>query len=113
MTIKLGTKLPKKDDRNGLGAILRELLREPEKTHMAVVVLDTAKITRDLEADDYYPTVRIVAIEPITGGVDVGRLRTMLQRAYEQRTGNLELPADWEAVLSEMADTNGVAGGER
>lgn len=113
MTIKLGTKLPKKDDRNGLGAIYREFLADPLKTHLAVVVLDTAKITRDLEADDYYPTVRIVAIEPITGGVDVGRLRTMLQRAYEARTGNIELPADWEAVLAELPDANGVPGGDR
>lgn len=102
MTIKIGTKLPKQFDRNGLGVIARELLVDPAKPHMAIVVLETAKITRDLEADDEYPTVRIVAIEPIVSG-DVARLRTMLQRAYETRTGNLELPADWEAVLAEMA----------
>jgi hypothetical protein len=102
VTIKFGTKLPKKDDRNGLGRISTELLRSPEKRHMAIVVLDTAKITKDLEQDDVYPTVRIVAIEPIVNG-DVARLRTMLQRAYEERTGNMELPADWEAVLAEMA----------
>jgi hypothetical protein len=113
MTVKLTTKLPKKDDRNGLGTIYRELLSDPYKTHLAVVVLDTAKITRDIEAEDHYPTVRIRAIEPITGGIDVGRLRTMLQRAYEQRTGNLELPADWEAVLAELPDGNGVIGGDR
>jgi hypothetical protein len=111
VTIKLTTKLPKKDARNGLGVIYQDLLCDPLKTHLAVVVLDTAKITRDIEADDHYPTVRIVAIEPITGGVEVGRLRTMLQRAYEQRTGNLELPADWEAVLAELPDSNGVPGG--
>lgn len=102
MTIQLGTKLPKKYDRNGLHVIARELLNDPEKLHMAIVVLDTAKITRDIAADDEYPTLRIVAIEPIING-DVGKLRTMLQRAYEARTGNMELPADWEAVLADMA----------
>jgi hypothetical protein len=101
MTIKIGTKLPKKDDRNGLGVIARELLADPEKPHLAIVVLDTSKITRDIEGDDVYPTVRIVAIEPIVSG-DVAKLRTMLQRAYGERTGNLELPADWESVLAEM-----------
>jgi hypothetical protein len=113
VTVKLTTKLSKKDDRNGLGTIYRELLADPEKTHLAVVVLDTATITRDIANVDEYPTVRIRAIEPITGGVDVGRLRTMLQRAYEQRTGNVELPVDWEAVLAELPDSNGVLGGER
>lgn len=99
--IKFGTKLPKKSDKNGLHVIARQLLTDPAKPHLAIVVLDTAKITRDIEADDEYPTVRVVAIEPIVNG-DVAKLRTMLQRAYEERTGNMELPADWEAVLAEM-----------
>lgn len=112
MTIKLAGKLPRHEDRNGLGSLLRELVQDPYKQHVAVVVLETGKITRDLENEDVIPTVRIVAIEPITGGVDVGKLRTMLQRAHEQRTGNLELPADWESVLALLPDTNGVVGGD-
>lgn len=102
MTIKIGTKLPRYENRNGLHLLMRSLLHEPYKTHLAVVVLDTAKITRDLENDDEFPTVRIRAIEPITGG-DVGRLRTILQRAYEERTGNVELPLDFESAFAEMA----------
>ena len=101
-TIKLGTKLPKNEDRNGLHLLTQALLRDPYRSHLAVVVLDTGKITRDLENEDIFPTVRIVAIEPITSGEDVGRLRGILQRAHEERTGDLELPADWEAVLSGM-----------
>ncbi len=101
-TLKLGTKLPRNEGRNGLPVLLHQLLRDPHRTHLAVVVLDTAKITRDLENEDTYPTVRIVAIEPILHSEDVGRLRTILQRAHEERTGDLELPADWEAVLSAM-----------
>lgn len=112
MTVKLGTRLPKEQDRNGLQSITRELLSDPMKTHLAVVVLDTSRITRDVVEYDEYPTVRIVAIEPITGGVDVGHLRSMLQRAYEARTGNLELPADWDAVLATLVDHNGVLGGD-
>ncbi len=101
-SIKLGTKLPKAEHRNGLHVLLTSLLRDPYRTHLAVVVLETSKITRDLEVEDTVPTVLIRAIEPITGGDDVGRIRAILQRAHEQRTGDLELPADWEAVLSGM-----------
>lgn len=104
MSVKIGTKLPKNEDRNGLHAIVRSLLSDPYRTHLAVVVLDTGKITRDLENEDEYPTVRIRAIEPITGA-DTGRLRAMLQRAYEERTGNIELPAEWEQVLADMVSS--------
>lgn len=112
MTIKLGGKLPK-NDKNGLGELLIDLLRDPYKVHVAVVLLDTGRITRDLENEDVVPTARIKAIEPIRGGVDAGELRRMLQRAYEERTGNVELPADWEAALADLPDSNGVVGGER
>jgi hypothetical protein len=102
VTVKFGTKLPKKDDRNGLHSIAGQLLRDPERARLAVVVFDVGKITRDIEGDDVYPTVRVVAIEPINGGVDVGKLRAMLQRAYADRTGNVELPGDWEQVFAEL-----------
>lgn len=103
MTIKLGTKLPRNEDRNGLHVLLRALLHDPYRPHLAIVVLEPSKIVRDLDADDISPTVVIRAIEPITGTEDIGRLRSMLQRAHEERTGELELPADWESVLSGMA----------
>lgn len=103
MTVKLGTKLPRNEDRNGLHVILRALLHDPYRPHLAIVVLEPSKITRDLDADDVVPTVVVRAIEPITASEDIGRLRAMLQRAHEECTGDLELPADWEAVLSGMA----------
>lgn len=102
MTIKLGTKLPRKENRNGLGVIHSTLLRDPHRTHVAVVVLTTAKITDDFETEDRYPTVQIVAIEPITASEDVGTIRRITQRAHEERTGDLELPGDWEAVFTGM-----------
>jgi hypothetical protein len=113
MTIKIAGKLPNNDDRNGIGALGRDPIAEPTKQHLAVVVLTTSKITRDIENYDTIPTLKIVAIEPIVGGVDVGRLRAMLQRAHADRTGMLELPAEWEEVLSGLADSDGVIGGAR
>lgn len=102
MTINLSGKLPKYDDRNGLEPLVRHFLNEPGKTRLAIVVLETTKITDDLENYDRIPTVSIRAIEPVSGD-DLGRLRAMLQRAHSERTGNLELPAEWETVLADMA----------
>ena len=45
--------------------------------------------------------VTVRAIE-VPDGDDLGRLRAMLQRAHAERTGNLELPAEWEQVLGDM-----------
>jgi len=102
MTIKIAGKLPKYPDRNGLDTLLHAFLHDPGTPRLAVIVLETSKITDDLENLDKIPTLAIRAIEPI-GGDDAGRLRAMLQRAHAERTGNLELPAEWEQVLASMA----------
>lgn len=102
-TLKIAGKLPKYDDRNGVTAdIVRQFLGDPGTPQLAVVVLQTTKITDDLENYDKIPTVGIRAIEVI-GGDELGRLRAMLQRRHAERTGNLELPAEWESVLASMA----------
>lgn len=100
-TIKLGGKLPKDDDRNGLYALYREFVRDPMRSHVLIAIVDTAKIIRDIENYDTVPQLRILAVEPI-GGDDAGTLRAILQRHHADRTGNLELPAEWEAVLADM-----------
>lgn len=101
-SVKIATKLPKSSDRNGLDAVETELLADPGRVRLGIVVLKPTKITRDLEAYDTVPTVAIEAIEVVSDGADVGKLRTMLQRLYEQRTGNVELPLPWEQVLAEL-----------
>jgi hypothetical protein len=103
VTIRISGKLPKDWNANGLDdAIFPTLVSDPRAAHVAVVVFDTAKIVKDIENYETVPTVRILAIEVI-GGDDSGRLRAMLQRRHEERTGNLELPAEWEAVLTSLA----------
>lgn len=101
-SIKMAGKLPKDVDQNGLEQLYSDLVRDPRQSRVAIVVIDTAKITRDIANYETVPTVRIVAIEPVDGD-DSGKLRAMLQRAHAERTGNLELPAEWESVLSSMA----------
>jgi hypothetical protein len=101
-TIKIAGKLPKDYDQNGLEPLYTDLIREPRQARVAVLVFDTAKITKDIANYETVPTVRILAIEPVDGD-DAGKLRAMLQRLHAERTGRLELPAEWEAVLSGMA----------
>lgn len=101
-TIKLGGKLPKNEDRNGLHDFYQQFVRDPMRQHVVIAVVDTAKIVNDIENYDTIPQLRIVAIEVITGD-DAGTLRAIVLRRHEERTGNLELPADWESVLAGMA----------
>lgn len=103
MSIKIAGKLPSNDDRNGLtAASIRGFLTDPNTPQLAIVVLETTKITEDLEKFDRIPTVAIRAIE-LVGNDELGRVRMMLQRQHAERTGRLELPAQWESVLASMA----------
>lgn len=102
MTVKLAGKLPRHDDRNGLAHLFHELMADQTKTRLAIVVLEPSKVVRNLEQYDTEVTVTVRAIE-VPDGDDLGKLRAMLQRAHAERTGNLELPAQWEEVLSSMA----------
>lgn len=102
MGVKLTGKLPSHEDRNGLAPLFHELLGELTKPRLAIVVLEPSKVVRKLDDYDTEVHVTVRAIEPVDGD-DLGRLRAMLQRAHADRTGNLELPAEWEQVLGDMA----------
>lgn len=101
MTVRLGSKLPKDEDRNGLNDAEREFLRDPGRARLAIVVLSTSEIVDKVDDYDRYPKVAIRAIE-LVSGEDTGTLRNILQRTHEERTGDLELPADWTEVLVDM-----------
>ena len=102
MTVKLGSKLPKNEDQNGLDELFRQFMHDPGRPQVVIAIVQTSKITRDLENYDAVPTVTVRAIEAVDGD-DAGKLRAMLQRRHEERTGNLELPAEWESVLASIS----------
>lgn len=103
-TVKIASKLPKDWASNGLDntELFTTLVREPHRQHLAVVILEVSKITKDIENADTVPTLRIAAIELVTQD-DTGKLRSMVARANGERTGRLELPAEWETVLVDAA----------
>jgi len=101
MTVHLSGALPV-GDTNGLGSISGKLCDEPELVHVAVVLLDCSKITTNTDNGDVVPTARIRAIEPVGITTDAEEMRRLLRRAYERRTGKVELPLDMEKELENL-----------
>lgn len=93
---KLNSGLPKGDG-NGLGAISHDLVHEPHKIHVAVMLIDCKSITTDADSGDVTPTARIRRIEVIQQDKDI--VAKLLRRAMEDRTGQVVLPFDLEEDL--------------
>lgn len=101
MTVKISSSLPV-GDTNGLSAISAELCEDPEKVHVAVVLLDCSQITTNTDNGDVVPTARIRAIEPIRPSKDANEMQRLIRRAYERRTGKVELPLEMEQQFDEL-----------
>jgi hypothetical protein len=104
MTVKISPGLPGGDS-NGLTSICAELCGDPEHVHVAVVLLDCSRIVTNTDNGDTIPTVRIRAIEPIGQTGDATEMRRLLRRAFERRTGKVELPLDMEKEFDHLNDT--------
>lgn len=63
---KLNSSLPKDNDKNGLNALSRKLVDNPETEHIVVAVIDCKSINTDIDTGDVEPTVRILRVEPST-----------------------------------------------
>jgi hypothetical protein len=94
---KLSGSLPKGDS-NGLDALARRLIDDPQQVHVVVALVDCKKISTDCDTGDIEPTARIRRVEPI-GGDDKDLAAKMLRRALELRTGKAVLPFDLEEDL--------------
>jgi len=94
---KLSSALPGGDG-NGLAAIARQLIDDPEEVHVAIALVDCMRKTIDTDTGEVEPTARIRRIEVING-VDRELAQKMLRRALEERTGQTVLPMDLEDDL--------------
>lgn len=95
MTAKMAGGLPV-GEANGLGAIARELVENPERVHVVIALVDCSKITTNTDSGDVVPTARIRRIEAIKDLEDGRRMRMLLRREYERRTGKTVLPFELE-----------------
>lgn len=101
MSVKLSGSLPA-DDRNGIARIAAALVDNPTQGHWIVALVDCTDINQKVESGDVVPTARIRAIEGFEGHTaDAKELRRLLRRAYERRTGRVELPLEMEKAFDD------------
>lgn len=105
MSAKLGSRLPE-GSANGLSAIADGMVEEPDRVWVIVALIDTAKLTHNVDSGDIVPTARIRRIEAITDLPDGHKLRQLLRRAWERRTGKDVLPLDLEDDLAAAFGTS-------
>lgn len=104
----LASSLPE-GDRNGLAAIAGELVEHPETVHVVVALIDCSKVTRNTDTGDVVPTVRVRRIEAIRDAEDGRRMRALLRREWERRTGKLVLPFEMEEEMRSWFGEEGEA----
>lgn len=92
---RLAARLPDGDG-NGLAAIAHQLVDEPTDIRVVIALIDTMKISANVDDGSHTATVRIRRIEVITDHTDQAQLRRLLMREFERRTGQTTLPLDLE-----------------
>lgn len=101
-TVRLSSKLPGDFEVNGLDQHVQELIDDPKTLRIAVVWLDTQKVTVDTDSGAEVPTIRIRRIEPLGDADDVSNeIRKAVAVAMEKRTGRTPLPFDIVEVTEE------------
>lgn len=103
--VKLAGALPKKYDRNGMDKLHSQLVGNPERRHVVVMVVDCLRTTIDHSGEDAYtPTAGVLFIEPITDRDDKAAILEALARHRAERTGDATLDFDF-GVEDPLAET--------
>lgn len=91
--VKLSAAMPGDPEINGVDAWAEWLENNPDDLLVAVVYLDTKKVTIDTDTGDHVPTVRVRRIEPLgpISGVSA-TVRKAVAAAEQERTGRSPLP---------------------
>lgn len=102
MSVRMSGAMPT-GSTNGLASLAHAITEHPDTVRVAIILFDAIKLAHDVSSGDIVPTVRVRAIEPIWAHeTDVAELRRLMRRAYERRTGQVELPLDMERELESL-----------
>lgn len=105
MTVKLSAALPKEFDANGMERLHAQLVQHPERRHLIVMVIDTAKKQIDYTAGgEVTPVAGVLFIEPIQDADDVEVVSEIMSRVRAERTGDGTLAFDF-GLGNPLADT--------
>ena len=105
MTVKLSAALPKDYDANGMERLHAQLVRHPERRHLVVMVIDTAKKQIDYTAGgEVTPVAGVLFIEPIQDADDIEVVSEVMSRVRAERTGDGTLEFDF-GLGNPLADT--------
>jgi hypothetical protein len=92
--IKITGTLPK-GDANGAAAIAADLIAEPHRFKVLLMIVDCKKVTLDNDSGEQVPTARIRRVEAVLTQ-DLGQAEQIMRRALEKRTGRVVLPLSLE-----------------
>jgi len=106
MGVKLAGALPKEYDRNGMDRLHAQLVGNPERRHVVVIVVDCARTTIDHDGGEelYTPTAGVLFAEPITDRDDRTEILEAMARHRAERTGDATLDFDF-GVEDPLAET--------
>lgn len=96
-----------KGQASGLEEIAAELVSDPKKPHVLIVVIDCKTIQDDVDSGDRVPTARIRQLEVVRDD-DARHAIRLLSRATMERTGQTVLDIDLEDAVRELFDEAGV-----
>jgi hypothetical protein len=97
---KLSGALPK-GDRNGIADLEAQFVKDPTRTHVFIVVADTAKVTQNIDTGDVEPLLRILRIENVLPE-DAARAEQLVRRSLEHRTGSKVLSIDLADEIAQI-----------
>ena len=100
--ISLSGALPK-GDANGLGPIVKSLIRDPEKVHALVILADCNKLVTHVDSGETVPVLRIRRAEVIRDQ-DLKEAERLVRRSWEERNGEMVLPLEMEIDLKSIFD---------
>lgn len=96
----LSGKLPK-GDRNGIDELEAQFVEDPTRPHVLMVVVDTAKVVRNVDTGDTEPSLRILRIEQVLPK-DAPTAERLVRRALDHRHGAATLSIEVEDEITEL-----------
>lgn len=97
MSVKMKSTLPKGDS-NGLAHIVSDLIKDPKRYRIAIMVFDSKETNTDNDSGDVSPVLRIRRAEVVLPS-DMSIAENLVRRAIADRTGGEALPFEMEEDL--------------